>query len=224
MKKSLTTEKGFGRRMERPTGRSLTRKESMVMEMRQRIILEALRLFSLKGFLSTSVQDILTAAGASKGGLYNHFKSKEDLFFAVLDEARRIWRENNLAGFDQIDKPVEKVKKLLNNFKDVYLQDNNCLPGGCVFVTLSVELDDQKPELAREVNKGFDSLKAMINKLLEQGKQSGELKEDTNTQAVTELIFAGILGATVIYGVDKSSAKLDLTINSLLDYLNRLSP
>ena len=105
--------------MERPTGRSLTRKESMVMEMRQRIILEALRLFSLKGFLSTSVQDILTAAGASKGGLYNHFKSKEDLFFAVLDEARRIWRENNLAGFDQIDKPVEKVKKLLNNFKDV---------------------------------------------------------------------------------------------------------
>ena len=41
------------------------------------------------------------------------------MFFAVLDEARRIWRENNLAGFDQIDKPVEKVKKLLNNFKDV---------------------------------------------------------------------------------------------------------
>jgi hypothetical protein len=74
------------------------------------------------------------------------------------------------------------------------------------------------------VNKGFDGLKAMINKLLEQGKQSGELKEDTDTQAVAELIFAGILGATVIYGVDKSSAKLDLTINSLLDYLNRLSP
>jgi hypothetical protein len=41
---------------------------------------------------------------------------------------------------------------------------------------------------------------------------------------VTKMIFAGILGATVIYGVEKSSAKLDQTINALLDYLNRLGP
>jgi hypothetical protein len=80
------------------------------------------------------------------------------------------------------------------------------------------------PELAREVNKGFDGLKSMINSLLEQGKESGELRVDTDTQAVTEMIFAGILGATVIYGVDKSTAKLNQTINALLDYLERLAP
>jgi TetR/AcrR family transcriptional repressor of nem operon len=185
--------------------------------------MEALRLFSLKGFLSTSIQDVLEAADVSKGGLYNHFKSKEDLFYAVLDEARKIWRENNLAGLDQINQPVAKVKRLLNNFKDIYLKDTNCLPGGCVFVTLLVELDDQKPELAREVNKGFEALKAMINRLLEQGKDSGELRDDIDAKAVSELIFAGILGATVIYGADKSSAKVDQTINSLLDYLSQLS-
>jgi AcrR family transcriptional regulator len=194
------------------------------MELKQRIILEALRLFSLKGFLSTSIQDILTAAGASKGGFYNHFKSKEELFFAVLNEARKIWRENNLAGLAQIEKPVEKVKRLLRNFKDIYLQDTHCLPGGCIFVTLSVELDDQKPDLAREVSRGFESLKAMINRLLEQGKESKELKPETDTQAVTEMIFAGILGATVIYGVDKSAVNLDQTVDSLLDYLDRLAP
>lgn len=191
--------------------------------LKQRIVLEALRLFSLKGFLSTSVQDIIDAAGASKGGFYNHFKSKEDLFFAVLAEARKIWRENNLAGLDRIESPVEKVKKLLYNFKDVYLQDSNFLPGGCIFVTLSVELDDQKPALAQEVNKGFEGLKALINKFLLQGKETGELREDTDVPAVTELIFAGILGATVIYGVDKSAAKLDRTVHSMLDYLDRLA-
>ncbi len=194
------------------------------MELKQKIIREALRLFSLKGFLTTSVQDILSAAGASKGGFYNHFKSKEELFYAVLDEARKIWRENNLRGLDETPKPVEKVKRLLGNFKDVYLQDTQCLPGGCIFVTLSVELDDQKPDLAREVNKGFEGLKSLINRLLEQGKASGELKDETDTEAVTELIFAGLLGATVIYGVDKSAEKLDHTIKSLLDYLDRLAP
>jgi AcrR family transcriptional regulator len=196
----------------------------MALELKQRIIMEALRLFSLKGFLSTSIQDILVAAGASKGGFYNHFKSKEELFFAVLSEARKIWRDNNLKGLDLIEKPVEKVKRLLYNFKDIYLKDTNCFPGGCIFVTLSVELDDQKPDLAREVNKGFEGLKSMIYNLLEEGKESGELREDTDARAVTEMIFAGILGATVIYGVDKSSAKLDQTANAMLDYLNRLAP
>ena len=103
----------------------------------------------------------------------------------------------------------------------------NCFPGGCIFVTLSVELDDQLPELAREVSKGFEGLKSMIHKLLEEGREGrelGELKDDTDTAAVTEMIFAGILGATVIYGVDKSSEKLTQTINALLEYLNRLAP
>lgn len=194
------------------------------MDLKQTIILEALRLFSLKGYLSTSVQDIIGAAGASKGGFYNHFKSKEELFHAVLDEARKIWRENNLAGLEAIPTPVEKVKKLLTNFKDIYLRDTRCLPGGCIFVTLSVELDDQMPDLAHEVNKGFEGLKSMINGLLERGRESGELKAATDTQAVTEMIFAGLLGATVIYGVDKSAEKLDRTINAMLDYLSRLAP
>ncbi|NTW35417.1 MAG: hypothetical protein HGB17_04690, partial [Syntrophobacteraceae bacterium] len=82
----------------------------------------------------------------------------------------------------------------------------------------------RRPDLAREVNKGFEGLKSLINRLLEQGKASGELKDETDTEAVTELIFAGLLGATVIYGVDKSAEKLDHTINSLLDYLDRLAP
>jgi len=208
----------------RPTGLSVRKKKGFAVELRQKIILEALRLFSLKGYLSTSIQDILDACSASKGGLYNHFKSKEELFFAVLAEARKMWRDRNLDGLDLIEKPVEKVKKLLENYRDLYLKDTGCLPGGCIFVTFSVELDDQKPELAREVNKGFDSLKAMINNLLESGKVSGELREDTDTRAVTEMIFAGMLGATIIYGMEKSPAKLDQTINSLLDYLDRLDP
>lgn len=194
------------------------------MELRQKIIQEALRLFSLKGFLSTSIQDILTAANTSKGGLYNHFKSKEDLFFAVMAEARKIWREKNMAGLDQIEKPVAKVKKLMENYRDLYLKDTACLPGGCIFVTFSVELDDQRPRLAQEVNTGFVGLKSLIQRLLEQGKRSGELREETDTKAVTDMIFAGMLGATIIHGMEKSPANVDNTINALLDYLDRLGP
>jgi TetR/AcrR family transcriptional repressor of nem operon len=194
------------------------------MKLKEKIVLEALRLFSLKGFLTTSVQDIIAAAGCSKGGFFNYFNNKEELFFAVVAQARKIWRDHNLSGLDEIESPVAKIKKLLFNFRDIYLKDTDCLPGGCIFVTLSVELDDQLPELAREIARGFDGLKNMIETFLEQGKQAGDLSRDTDTQAVAAMIFAGVLGITVIYGVDKSSAALDLTVNSLCDYLDRLSP
>ena len=194
------------------------------MNLKERIIHESLKLFSLKGFLSTSISDILEAANTSKGGFYNHFASKEDLFFEVLDEARRTWRERNLSGLDEIESPVGKIKKLLENFRDRYLKDSEDFPGGCVFLTFSVELDDQCPHLSKEVNRGFVGLKAMLNRLLDEGKESGELSDDVSTSAITEMLFAGMLGATVIYGVDKSPESLDRSINALIDYLEKLKP
>jgi AcrR family transcriptional regulator len=192
------------------------------MDLKDKIIHESLRLFSLKGFLSTSIQDILEAANASKGGLYNHFKSKEDLFAAVLSEGRRVWRERVLTGLDETDRPVEKVKRLLRNYRDRYLKDRENFPGGCIFVSLSVELDDQLPHLARELNDGFVRLKAMIHRLLDQGKESGEIRSDVDTAAVTEMIFAGMIGASVAYGMEKSPVILDNCINALIEYLGSL--
>jgi TetR/AcrR family transcriptional repressor of nem operon len=193
------------------------------MELKERIIHESMRLFSLRGFLSTSIHDILKQANTSKGGLYNHFKSKEDLFASVLSEARKIWRDRNLFGLDQTDSPVEKVKRLLRNYRDRYLKDTENFPGGCIFVALSVELDDQIPHLARELNEGFVRLKAMIHRLLDQGKEAGEIRSDVNTAAVTEMIFAGMIGAAVTYGMGKSPAILDNCLNSLIEYVDSLA-
>jgi TetR/AcrR family transcriptional repressor of nem operon len=192
--------------------------------LKEKIVRESLKLFSLKGFLSTSIQDIMRETKTSKGGLYNHFKSKDDIFVAVLSEARKVWRERNLAGLDRIQKPVEKVRKLLENYRDRYLKDRETFPGGCIFVSLSVELDDQRPDFSRELNEGFVRFKAMIRRNLDQGKESGELKQEVNTEAVTEMIFSGMLGASVIYGTGKSSKSIDQCINSLIDYLESLKP
>jgi len=194
------------------------------LALKEKIIRESLKLFSLKGFLSTSIHDIMEETRVSKGGLYNHFKSKDDIFFAVLSEARKIWRQRNLAGLDQIEKPVAKVKRLLENYRDRYLKDKKTFPGGCVFVALSVELDDQNPVFSQELNEGFIRLKAMIKRLLDQGKGSGELRADVNTEEVTEMIFSGMLGASVIYGTKKSSASLDNCISALVNYLDSLGP
>ena len=196
------------------------------MSLRERIIQESSRLFSAKGFSSTSINEILEAAGASKGGLYNHFKTKEELFSAVLSESRKIWRDKNLAGLDEIESPVERIKRLLENYRDRYLIGSENLPGGCIFVRVSVEsaeLGDQWPHIGREINEGFDGLKSMIKGFLDQAKDVSQLALGINTTDVADMIFSGMLGASVMYGMDRSIENLNQTINSLIEYVESLA-
>ena len=181
-----------------------------------------MKLFSLNGYMSTGVNNILEATDLSKGGFYHHFPSKEELFNEVLAEAQRIWREKTLDELNQIDYPVDKVVQFLTNYKDNYLKDSDMFPGGCIFVTLSVELDNQRPHLAKEVKKGFIGLRKMLKRFLDEGKEFGYLKKEVDTDSVSEMIFASMLGASILDGVEKSPESLDASINSLINYVHSL--
>jgi len=192
------------------------------MSLREDIIYEAMKLFSLKGYVNTGVNEIIEKVGSSKGGFYNHFASKEDLFYDVLQHAQKMWRSRVLYGLSEVESPLEKVVKILENYRDRYLKDGENFPGGCIFITFSVELDDQHPQLMQEVNKGFDGLKNMLKRYLEEGKEQGELKQNINTDRVTEMIFSGMIGSSVLFGVEKSTVRLDRSINALMDYLDEV--
>jgi TetR/AcrR family transcriptional repressor of nem operon len=189
------------------------------MSLRDNIIHESQKLFSLNGFLSTGINDIIQAAGTSKGGFYNHFCSKEDLFFEVLAESQSIWREMVLTSVSEIDSPTEKIIQILVNYRDRYLKDTENFPGGCIFITFSVELDDTRPHLVKEVHKGFEGFKSLLKRLLDEAVEIGELPGDLNTTTVTEMLFTGMLGASVLYGVNKTTSSLDCSIDSLIEYI-----
>jgi TetR/AcrR family transcriptional regulator, transcriptional repressor for nem operon len=190
--------------------------------LKERIIEESLRLFSVKGYMSTSTTDIIQAAQTSKGGFYNHFKSKEQLFYATLSSARKIWREKNLHGLEGGTRPLEKIRMILENYRDRYLSDSHNFPGGCIFVNLAIELSDQAPALADEVNEGFVRLKRMIRRLFDEEKSGGGIPSSTDTKGVTNLVFSGLLGACVMYTSDKSKKNLNATISSLISYVHDL--
>jgi len=193
------------------------------MTLKERLVKEALVLFSTKGYMSTSITDVLERAGGSKGGLYNHFKSKEELFLEALSTARKIWRERNLEGIEPSQRPLLQIKKMLENYRDRYLPDSETLPGGCIFVGLAVELSDQEPALAAEVNEGFVRLRRMLGRLLESEQQAGGLQAGVDVDQATGLIFSGLLGACVLYKSDKSQRNLDMAIGARIDHLSRIA-
>lgn len=192
------------------------------MTLKDQLLREALRQFSTKGYTSTSTGSIISAVGASKGGLYNHFKNKEQLSLEALSLARKIWREKNLYKLDEIDRPLDQIAQLLKNYKDRYLTASDTLPGGCIFVNLAVEVSDEFPRLGREIREGFTRLKRMLERLLKQEKALGTLEEDVDPKEMAELIFSTILGACVMYSADKSQEGLDITINSLCRFIDSM--
>ncbi len=193
------------------------------MTLKDKIIQEALRLFSLKGFLNTSIDDILSAAGASKGGLYNHFKSKDELFEAVLIRARGIWQAKVLKDLDKLHSPLAKIRLFLDNYQRLYLKDAENIPGGCIFITLAVELDDQREDFAAQLQKGFDGVKRIIRQMLEDAREAGELKPEVEPEAMSEMIFASMVGASVLYGMQKKDSTLQRSFAPLLSYLDDLA-
>src|SRR3954447_13378526 len=86
---------------------------AMTRSTRERIVVEALRLFADRGYAATSVAEIEAAAGLSPGagGLYRHFPSKQEVLAAAVREHIERPREQVttvLAQSEQLqDKPIE---------------------------------------------------------------------------------------------------------------------
>jgi TetR/AcrR family transcriptional regulator, cholesterol catabolism regulator len=92
---------------------------------RRALILGAARLFRRKGFDATSTRDIAAAAGMQSGSPFYHFKSKQALLFAVMDEGMRHALERQrqaiaASGFERLS-PSAQLRLLVRNHFEVLL-------------------------------------------------------------------------------------------------------
>lgn len=89
------------------------------MNTKDKILLEALNLFSSRGYDSVSVRDIAYAVGIKESSLYNHFKSKQDIFDSIIEEYMGRWeeifRKVKLKGEDKEFKVDERTIGMYKN-------------------------------------------------------------------------------------------------------------
>lgn len=76
----------------------------------ENIIAISAKLFVEKGYDKTSMQDIVDALGMSKGGIFHHFKSKEDIFNAVMERQFDQIIETINQWFEEMDGLTAKEK------------------------------------------------------------------------------------------------------------------
>jgi TetR/AcrR family transcriptional regulator, transcriptional repressor for nem operon len=188
---------------------------------RQNIINKALQIFCVKGYYNTSVNDILEATGLTKGGLYGHFASKEDLWYAVYDEALHIWRKIVFQGVQSGSDPLQRVQILIEN--DIRNKlGKHVFAGGCFFHRMLVELSGQSNAMAGHLMQGFNQLAGLLCAWFQQADQLGLLKENLNFHEIANYIIICLNGAAALYASSRDPAILDHTAAQLRFYIQQL--
>ena len=189
------------------------------LQTRQFIIDQALQIFSVQGYFNTSITDILKAAELTKGGLYGHFRSKEDIWYAVYDEAVSIWKGIVFNGIRNDSDPLMRIEKFIENDMNDYL-GADVFEGGCFFLNMLVELTGQSESMSRQILRGFVRLSALLRSWLEEADQKGMLRKGLDYKECANFIIITLNGAAALYISSRDRTILGQTIRQLRFYIN----
>src|SRR5438552_18037488 len=92
---------------------------------RQDILRTAARLFQQRGYDATSMNDVAAALRLSKGGLYHHFQSKDEILFNLMSHAMDITEERVIAPAKQIPDPEQRLRTVIRSHISVVLSERD---------------------------------------------------------------------------------------------------
>jgi TetR/AcrR family transcriptional regulator, cholesterol catabolism regulator len=189
------------------------------IEPRQEILRAAARLFQQQGYDATSMNDVAAALKLSKGGLYHHFQSKDEILYHIMSHAMDITEERVINVARRIEGAEERLRTLIRlhigvvlSEEDreitVMLHENHPLPPA-----LRRKINGRKKDyvhfvenLIADVQRGRNStsqvtpraaafaLVGMINWIYQWYRPDGSLTGDALVRQYTDLFFRGAVG------------------------------
>jgi AcrR family transcriptional regulator len=146
----------------------------------------ALALFAEKGFAGTSVQDIVDAAGVTKGGMYHYFRSKEDLLYGIYAEVLQMQRDR-LDRFADEEGPVEA--RLRAAAADVVRTAMETIRSSTIFYRSLHDLSEDKQRAVRAERRRYhERFRGMVL----EGQRDGSFRADVDADVAVDYFFGAV--------------------------------
>lgn len=162
----------------------------------QRLLAAATRLFAEQGYDRTSVQEIVEAAGVTKGALYHYFGSKEDLLHEIYARVLRVQQER-LDAYANADEPIDK--RLRGAAADVVVTTIENLDDASIFFRSVHHLSPEKNKQVRAERRHYHE---RFRALVEEGQTAGVFSTVTPADLVVEYHFGSIHHLSTWYRPD----------------------
>jgi AcrR family transcriptional regulator len=183
-------------------------------ESKNHILATALAVFAEKGFAKASMNDIVRASGLSKGGVYWHFKSKDDLITAIFDH----FFVEQLALLDEMlageGTAVAKLTQLASIAGQSVAAMASQFPTPLEFYALAA----REAGLQTLLQTHFQNYEAEIASLVEQGIANGELRS-VDSQAAAKTIIALFEGLLLIWAISPELIDLGTQVETAVQFL-----
>src|SRR5438067_3294039 len=189
-----------------------------LVDSRQEILRTAARLFQQRGYDATSMNDVAAALKLSKGGLYHHFQSKDEILFNLMNHAMDITEERVINPVKAIADPEERLRMLIRRHIAVVLSERDreitvmLHENHPLSPALRKKINSRKKDyvhflenLIAEVQRVRSSkatvtpraaafaLLGMINWIYQWYRPNGSLQEESLARQYTEIFFQGAI-------------------------------
>lgn len=164
---------------------------------RQEILQSALVCFAKKGFEASTVDDIVSHSGMSKGAIYNYFKSKDEIYLALMErqtsDSRTKFKKEIALRNTALAKLDFLIEAYMDNDPDE--ADNKDL----ALVHFEFRLySSRKTELKKTLTERYkDFFVALIAGIIQEGQKTGELNAAIDPFVYADIFWAMINGVTL---------------------------
>ena len=191
---------------------------SKAQETREKILREAAALFNQYGYSGSSMSDIMRVTGLQKGGIYNHFKSKDELALQAFDFAVECTRKQFIMVLKGKHNSVDRLKAVISLFSN--LAENPPIPGGCPLLNTAIESDDAHPALRQRVQIAMDGWRALICNIINKGIAKGEVRETVEADVIATIVISTLEGAVMMSKLYGDTIHIKRAIEHLHGYLD----
>lgn len=188
---------------------------------RSMILHKAFELIYVKGYQTTSIDDIIATTQVTKGAFYYHFKTKDEMGLAIINE---VLKPTLARSFIE---PLQGEQDPLNaiyNLMDSLLMKNEFLKVeyGCPASNFTQEMTPWNSEFNKALNELTREWTEAITATIERGKKSGVIRKEVNAKQVTTFVLSGYWGIRNLGKLENSKKVYISYLKQLKIYLNSL--
>lgn len=190
---------------------------------RQRLLQAAFREVYRYGFQSAGIDTILAATNVTKGALYYHFQSKEDLGHAIIEEIVATFPRDRWLLPLQRSKDKDPIEALIGIVQAIPTRPAD-IKGGCPLVNLAQEMSPLDEQFRKRLETIFHAWQEGIAVALRRGQSQGTVRRDLNPEETAGFLIAMVEGYEVLAKNAQDAQVWNVGIRNIVGWLKSLRP
>jgi len=189
-------------------------------ETRERILARSAQLFNRQGYFGASLTDIMRETGLEKGGIYNHFSSKEQLALESFDYAYELVRQRVRQALAGKFNAIERLLAIVSVFQSEV--EDPPVAGGCPILNTAIEADDANEELRDRARAAMDDWRATIHRIVSKGIERQEIRPGIDADEVASILIATLEGAVMLSSLYKDSIHMKRAADHMARFIETI--